>query len=534
MEILQPSSNSIINMEITSLQTLLLIITIFLFTSYFLIFKPLKSKHNSQSGFKNYPIFGTLPEFLLNRHRFLDWTTEILSKCPSNTSVFIRPGKINGVITANPSNVEHMLKTNFENYPKGTRFISLLEDFLGRGIFNSDGETWHLQRKTASYEFNTRSLRNFVMETAAVELHTRFIPVLEKAADMNRVVDLQELLERYTFDTICKVAFNVDPGCFSGDGTSGSEFMKAFDEASTHSSGRFLYVLPGLYRIKRILNFGSEKKLQKSIATVHKFADDIIKSRMKEKDQNTEEDLLSRFMGKSEYSPEFLRDIVISFILAGRDTTSSALAWFFWILSFHNEVKQKILNELKTIRHSSRKSCHDFYSFDELRQMNYLHAAISEGLRLYPPVPVDTKTCLKADVLPDGTFVGKDWFVTYNAYAMGRMESVWGKDCREFRPERWLEEDKNGRAIVYRQENSFRYPVFHGGPRICLGKEMAYTQMKLVAATIIETFEMEMVATTTEKSPPEHVLSLTIRMKDGLKVRVKKMKWDIDMKRSLI
>nr|GEZ65182.1 cytochrome P450 94A1-like [Tanacetum cinerariifolium] len=158
--------------------------------------------------------------------------------------------------------------------------------------------------------------------------------------------------------------------------------------------------------------------------------------------------------------------------------------------------------------------------------MNYLHAAISEGLRLYPPVPVDTKACLKDDVLPDGTFLGKDWFVTYHTYAMGRMESIWGKDCCEFRPGRWLEED-NGANVVCRQENSFKYPVFHGGPRICLGKEMAYTQMKLVAATIIEMFEVEVIAASTdkvveEKSPPEHVLSLTMRMKDGLKVRLRK------------
>ncbi|MFS7944847.1 putative cytochrome P450 [Helianthus anomalus] len=227
-------------MEMTSF--LLIFFFFLLIYSFFFLFNPT----NSKSGFKHYPIFGTLPEFLLNRHRFLDWSTQVLSQCPTNTAVFSRPGKVNGVITANPANVEHMLKTNFENYPKGTRFISILEDFLGRGIFNSDGETWRAQRKTASYEFNTRSLRNFVMETAAIELHTRFVPVLERAAALNKVVDLQDLLERYSFDNICKVAFNFDPGCLAGDGTSGSEFMKAFEEAATLSSGRFMYVLPGL------------------------------------------------------------------------------------------------------------------------------------------------------------------------------------------------------------------------------------------------------------------------------------------------
>ena len=155
--------------------------------------------------------------------------------------------------------------------------------------------------------------------------------------------------------------------------------------------------------------------------------------------------------------------------------------------------------------------------------MHYLHATISEGLRLFPPVPVDTKSSLKNDIMPDGTFVAEGWFVTYNTYAMGRMKSVWGEDCCEFRPERWLEEEENGGGImVYRPENPFKFPVFHAGPRICLGKEMAYTQMKLVAATIIERFQVEVVKVVEEKNPPEHVLSLTMRMKDGLKVRIKK------------
>ncbi|KAM0026169.1 putative cytochrome P450 [Helianthus debilis subsp. tardiflorus] len=76
--------------------------------------------------------------------------------------------------------------------------------------------------------------------------------------------------------------------------------------------------------------------------------------------------------------------------------------------------------------------------------MHYLHAAASEAMQMFPPVPVDTKACLKPDVWPDGTFVGEGWFVTYHTYAMGRMESVWGTDCNEFRPERWLEEENGG------------------------------------------------------------------------------------------
>ncbi|THF99137.1 hypothetical protein TEA_027884 [Camellia sinensis var. sinensis] len=144
--------------------------------------------------------------------------------------------------------------------------------------------------------------------------------------------------------------------------------------------------------------------------------------------------------------------------------------------------------------------------------MGYLHAAISEAMRLYPPVPVDTKACKDDDVLPDGTIVKKDWFVTYHTYAMGRMESIWGSDCREFKPERWIE---NG---TVKQESPFRYPVFHAGPRMCLGKELAYIQMKSIAASVMERFEIDVL---NKDKCPEHLLSLTLRMKGGLPVKVK-------------
>ncbi|XP_022151999.1 cytochrome P450 94A1-like [Momordica charantia] len=495
---------------------MLLIITL-LFPLLFLRFFGSRNKE----GFRNFPIFGTLPDFLANRHRFLDWSTEVLRKCRGNTAVFRRPGKVQGVITANPEVVEHILKTQFENYPKGDRFISLLEDFLGRGIFNCDGPNWRAQRKTASYEFNTKSLRNFVMENVAVEIGTRLVPVLERASETGRGLDLQDVLERFTFDNVCKLAFDFDPGCLSGDATAGADFMRAFEDAATHSSGRFLYAIPNSYKMKRFFNVGSEKTLRQSIATVHKFADNIIHSRIEETKKTTshkkDQDLLSRFMGdENNYSPELLRDIVISFILAGRDTTSSALTWFFWILSSRPDIEQNILAELKTLR-SKRTGDEEtkvgLYTYDELRNMQYLQAALSETLRLYPPVAVDTKACGSDDVLPDGTAVKKSWFVTYHTYAMGRMESIWGKDYGEFRPERWLE---NG---VCRMESPFRFPVFHAGPRMCLGKDMAFIQMKSIVAAVIERFHVEMVE---KEKAPKQMLSLTLRMENGLQVMPKK------------
>ncbi|KAF7116611.1 hypothetical protein RHSIM_RhsimUnG0019200 [Rhododendron simsii] len=504
-------------MELFSLPTLLFLFLLSFYLSiYFLLPKPPEPTTPPPKGFKQYPVIGHLPDFLHNRHRFLDWTAEVLARSPNNTAVFRRPN-VEGVMTANPLVVEHMLKTNFENYPKGIHFLSILGDFLGQGIFNADGENWKHQRKTASYEFNTRSLRSFVMESVKSEVEARLIPILQRAAaasgTTNRILDMQDVLERFAFDNICKVAFNVDPGCLGGDATASTEFMQAFEEAATLSSGRFFYAVPFLYRIKKYFNLGSERRLMKSIATVHEFADNIIRKRLEKKSANTEEDLLSRFIGSTEdHSPEFLRDIVISIILAGRDTTSSTLTSFFWVVSSRPDITNNILQELKSIRARNAKHIDGPYSFDELREMHYLHAAISEALRLYPPVAINSKLSLNDDVLPDGTTLKKGWFLTYSPYAMGRMESIWGKDCLEFKPERWLE---NG---VCKQETPFRFPAFHAGPRICLGREMAYIQMKSIAAAVVERFELDVL---NGGECPEHIMSLTIRMKGGLPVLVK-------------
>ncbi|KAG5054988.1 hypothetical protein GLYMA_03G122300v4 [Glycine max] len=488
-------------MELLSFLFLSLLFFLYLYIQFLARKKPRNNK-----AFKDYPLIGTLPEFLKNRHRFLEWTTQVLRDSPTNTGVFSRPYKLHGILTANPDNVEHVLKTKFDNYPKGERFIHLLQDFLGNGIFNSDGDLWKVQRKTASYEFSTKSLRNFVVDAVTFELQTRLLPILSKASETNKVLDLQDLLERFAFDNVCKLAFNVDPACLGGDGTAGGEFMRAFEDAAVLSSGRFMSILPVVWKIKKLFNFGSERRLRESITTVHQFADSIIRSRLESKDQIGDEDLLSRFIRTENTSPEFLRDVVISFILAGRDTTSSALSWFFWILSSRPDVQRKIRDEIETVRSEKSKGA---FGYEEVKEMRYLQAAISETMRLYPPVPVDTMECLNDDVLPDGTRVGKGWFVTYHTYAMGRMESVWGKDCTEFKPERWLEN---------RAESPFRYPVFHAGPRMCLGKEMAYIQMKSIAASLLERFEIEALD---KDTCPEHVLSLTMRIKGGLPVSVR-------------
>ncbi|TVU50763.1 hypothetical protein EJB05_02152, partial [Eragrostis curvula] len=578
--------------------------------------KTLTKKKPTTHGLKSHPLLGHLPAFVKNRHRFIDWSTELIVGSPEQRMGFWIPGMRTGIVTANPADVEHVLRANFGNYPKGEHAISMLRDFLGDGLFNSDGEQWLWQRKNASLEFTKRSLRKFVVDVVQAEVAGRLIPLLRRSGDGEAVLDMQDVLERFAFDTICMVAFGHDPCCLADGGVlaeAKSEFMRSFGEAQDLIVGRFLDPVEVSWKVKKWLNVGTERRLKKAIADVHGFAMDIVRARRRSAAAAEDrDDVLSRFVASDDHSDEVLRDIVLSFLIAGRETTSSALMWFFWLVSSRPDVVARVADEVRAVRESTGTRPGKPFGFDALRDMHYrggasyvpgsagpperhclslrqfaatteqyralqswaigalrhlrrspasrrasaatpdqiievckmkkksidlrtfyemgipkskilapplmhyLHAALTESMRLYPPVPIDSQSCAADDKLPDGTHVGAGWTVMYSAYAMGRLAAIWGEDCMEYRPERWLGDDG-----AFQPASPFRYTVFHAGPRMCLGKEMAYVQMKSIVASVLEEFVVDVVGKDASGGVPEHVLSVTLRMKGGLPVQVR-------------
>ncbi|KAK2401606.1 cytochrome P450 94A1 [Trifolium repens] len=463
---------------------------------------------------KSYPIFGSAFSLAANFHRRIQWISDILQTIPSSTFIFHRAFGSRQVFTADPAVVQHVLKTNFPCYGKGPTFIQCLGDFLGDGIFNTDGKSWKFQRQISSHEFNSKSLRKFVKTVVDVELSDRLLPILSEASRNQTVLsDFQDILQRFTFDNICIIAFGFDPE-YLLPSLPETAFVKAFDDSSLISSKRLNAAIPFLWKVKKILNIGTERRLKEAVAEVRGLATRIVREKKKELIEKSELeslDILSRFLNSGHSDEAFVVDVVISFILAGRDTTSAALTWFFWLLSKHNHAENEILKEVMG------KS--ETVSYDEVKDMVYTHASLCESMRLYPPVPVDTKEAAYDDVLPNGTLVKKGWRLTYHIYAMGRSEKIWGSDWAEFRPERWLNQDEDGKWIFVGKD-LYSYPIFQAGPRVCIGKEMAFLQMKRVVAAIMRQFRV--VPTMVEGVEPEYTAYLTSLMKGGFPVKIEK------------
>ncbi|KAM0045267.1 putative cytochrome P450 [Helianthus debilis subsp. tardiflorus] len=409
-----------------------------------------------------------------------DWYTHLIRNSPTGT---IHVHVLNNIITANPDNVEFIIKTHFENYPKGKPFSDILGDLLGRGIFNVDGRCWMFQRKLASLELGSLSIRSHALNVVLKEIDSRLVPYFSAVADNNNdaVLDLQDVFRRFSFDVVCKFSFGFDPGSLEPL-LPVSELESAFDECSRLCAERAIAPSPLVWKIKRFFNVGSEKKLKSAISIVKRTADQVIKKR-RETGSDSGSDLLSRFMG-SISDDDYLRDIVISFLLAGRDTVASGLTSFFLLLSQNPKVLNKIREESDRVIGPTREAV---AGLGELKHLHYLHAALHESMRLYPPVQFDSKFAKHDDVLPDGTFVKRGSRVTYHPYAMGRMERIWGPDSLEFKPERWIRDGE------FKQESAYKYPVYQGGVRVCLGKEMSLVEMASVALCLIKRFDVSVV-----------------------------------------
>jgi cytochrome P450 len=479
---------------------------------------------NKQSPFKNWPVFGMLPRLLQNAPNVHDHATRFLL---DNGGTFEFKGpwftKMNFVLTCDPTNIHHILSRNFSNYEKGPKFREIFEP-VGDGIFTSDSDSWRYQRKLIQSMIKNKKFELFLEKVSRGKVESGLIPILDHVSSNGIEVDLQDVFQRYTFDNVCFMVLGFDPNCLSIDFPQVAH-AQAFDQME--KSVFYRHIVPeSFWKLQRWLQIGEEKKLSNACKIFDQFVYQCISSKHEElsrsrtlKVEEAKFDLLTACIeqeaegGETDgftKSNKFQRDMVFSLIAAGRDTISSGLTWFLWLVATHPSVEAKIIKEM---REHLLVNDEINWGIDEVSKLVYLHGAICESLRLFPPVPFEHLCAIGSDILPSGHRIIPSRRILCSLYSMGRMESLWGEDCLEFKPERWISEQ--GRIV---QVPSYKFIAFNAGPRTCLGKDMSFTQMKIVASTIIWNYHLQLV----EVHPILPSLSVVLHMKHGLKVKIAK------------
>lgn len=164
-------------------------------------------------------------------------------------------------------------------------------------------------------------------------------------------------------------------------------------------------------------------------------------------------------------------------------------------------VAEKVHEEVSTSKHPSEAaestSLADLTSSTSLTAYCPLaNAVISEALRLHPPVPLEIHENVtgEAIALPDGTVVFPGEKVVWSPWVMSRSKRIWGKDAGTFRPERWLwNPEVKGSPLPKdhpARKTAFEFPVFHAGPRSCLGKQLARIELVFALRELMLRFDI--------------------------------------------
>uniref|UniRef100_A0A7S4R836 Cytochrome P450 n=1 Tax=Alexandrium monilatum TaxID=311494 RepID=A0A7S4R836_9DINO len=446
------------------------------------------------------PVVGVLMDIVraLKANTHIDMLHEWFGKL-GKTFAFVVPGR-SFVATIDPEVIEHVLKTNFENYIKGPLFQDPFTELLGDGIFNVDGELWRQQRKTSSRLFSKKLFETHIWNTVQANT-SKVMGILD--AEQGSTLDMFGLLNRFTLDTIGQVGFSKSVGSLEDPS---SPFLRSFDRAQQVLILRF-WTNP-LWKVFRLLNIGVERELREHLRLLDDYSRTIVRDLLAKSTEGEDGSLVGLFVREMSAAEKadpqmetYLRDLVMNFLIAGRDTTAQCLAWTIFELSQHPEVVGRACEEIKAVLSKGP------LTYASLKELKYLSAVVDEGLRLHPSVPYDGKGCVRDDVLPGGIRIRAGTAVMFCPYAQGRCKELWGQDAEAFRPERWLE--------MKSRPSDFAYSAFNAGPRICLGKSLAYLEMTAFLARLLDSFDLEL------QVKPEEIqydTQLTLGMK-GLPIK---------------
>lgn len=454
------------------------------------------------------PYLGTAVALLRNEERVVDWLLDLRKQLGPVYQMAV-PGQTYLCIT-DPADVRHILVDNFPNYVKGKQWQERFNEVLGRGIFSVDGDEWRLHRKTSSHMFKRAEFKTNMMRVFRQHM-TQLTDMLEQAARTGAVVDMHSLFLRYTLDSIGEIAFGHS---INSLGNPSDTFATAFDSAQSIAEKRFYNPL---WKLGKLV-LPSEATLRRDVRELNTAVHRIIAEKHADPEFAAKSDsVLARFFNLRDddgkpFPDEFLRDVVMNFLIAGRDTTGQGMSWLLYCLLQNPEAEARCVEEAQRVYGGPSVGDDGLPTYAAFEALDYTYAAFTETLRLYPSVPKDAKFAVRDDPgLPCGVFVPAGTLVIFMPYVAGRDPKLW-KEPLQFRPERFLDEHLGGRT----KPPATVYPVFNAGKRTCLGQDMAYLEAVTLVSHLLRRFKFKL----EPGFVPKVKTSATLPMANGLRVTV--------------
>ncbi|MCJ1311554.1 hypothetical protein MMC25_005227 [Agyrium rufum] len=397
---------------------------------------------------------------------------------------------IEGYFTTDPQNVEAVLSIHFEDWGLGTRREGLFPQ-LGEGIFTQDGIPWRHSREVLRRQFVRIQYQNLKV----FDVHISHL-IAKISSAKGDTIDLQPLFFEFTLATTTHLLFGeaID---YLEEATQ-AQFAETFDYASDVSAIRLrLAEFHWLYNTKRF---------RAACAAVKLYADQFVARALKDQKDNGTESASERYpfildLYEELKDADLVRDQLIHVLMCVVPSSLQAFgdervvldetrlhAYYLGLCSFLLVRRPTALAKLRRQIESVVPAGHTI-SRAHLARIPYLRCVINETHRLYPQLPVNTRTALRRTTLPSGggpdgkspVLIRKGIGLVWSTYHMHRMTSLYGHDAEEFVPERWEGTDLEKKI-------GFGFLPFHEGPRRCLGKDFALSEASYAIVKVVQAF----------------------------------------------
>jgi cytochrome P450 len=339
-----------------------------------------------------------------------------------------------------PDDVKRILVTNHRNYVRGVGF-DRIKILLGNGIIVSEGEFWKRQRRLIQPSFHRRVLARF--GTIIAEANDRCLERWSAIAARGEPLNITDDMSVLTLEIMLRAIFGSDlDAMLTADGVENP--FAVLTQESTRD-------LKFAYRFRKLTTLiGRIIARRRELGPLEEESPSYISMLLAARDKETGEGMTDRE----------LTDEVTTMIIAGHETTASALHWTWYLLSQNPDAERRLHEEL------ARTPEDPVPSLDSMEALAYTGMAIQEAMRLYPPVWVISRRTVEADRL-GGFHVPRDTDVFISPFFVHRHPQFW-EDPEAFIPERFAAGGERPRLT---------YLPFSAGPHHCVGETLAMYEM---------------------------------------------------------
>ena len=367
-----------------------------------------------------------------------------------------------------PDSIRHVLVDNYENYVRTPAAIRVLRPILGEGLLIAEGRSWKHQRRTLSPAFTPRAVMPLVPHMLAATDQT--IAKLRAASDAP--VDLREAMQRMTLEIAGRTMFSFG---MDRHGAALRDFVMEYGSnlARPHV---FDLVLPLSWPSPQDFSRARFRKRWTQFVAML-----MAERRAAGKKEGAPPSDLFDLMGAARdpetgeaFTDEQLGDQVATMILAGHETTATALFWSLYLLALDPATQDQLAAEVKAATVDGAL---------DIERLKFTRAVVDETMRLYPPAFLIARAAGAADTIA-GMPVKKNDIVLIAPWLLHRHEKLW-RDPNAFIPTRFMPPAP--------PPDRFAYLPFGVGARVCIGAHFALVEATLALAKMIGAFKVELI-----------------------------------------